>query len=274
MSRQETSLLLAAVPAALLCAGCYNVAAPDLTDGGVQGDPAGVEDDSMEGLYWHLIKGGVFEMGDEGILWSEPEHLVDVLDFELTRTEITVGQYRQCFDAGECPEPQLDEAGCNWSGTGMDDHPVNCVSWQSAVDFCEWIGGRLPSEAEWEFAARGEAEHSYPWGEEEATCDRAVMDGAGGFGCGQNATWAVCSRPDGDNPQGLCDMAGNVGEWVQDWFHDSYIGAPTDGSSWEYPVGYQRVVRGGAFRYNSYQLLSAKRYHSAADVLVGFRCAR
>lgn len=273
MTCRQMSSVCAFSLVTFLAWGCYHVTEPDWDGmGGAGGDFT--EHSSIPGFYWHNIEGGVFEMGNNDILWSDPEHLVDVVDFDLSRSEITVAQYSLCVEAGQCLEPLADYESCNYWIAGREDHPVNCLSWQASVDFCEWAGGRLPSEAEWEFAARGKDERPYPWGDVEANCDLAVMDGSGGFGCGSNSTWEVCSRPDGRSPEGLCDLAGNVGEWVQDWFHDNYEGAPTDGSSWEYPVGYQRVVRGGSFRYNAYQLLSAKRYHSAADVLVGFRCAR
>ncbi|MBP8971341.1 formylglycine-generating enzyme family protein, partial [Myxococcota bacterium] len=104
------------------------------------------------------------------------------------------------------------------------------------------------SEAEWEYAARsGGRDWKYPWGNENATCERAVMDDGSGNGCGRRSTWPVCSKPKGNTTQGLCDMAGNVWEWVQDWCHYSYNGAPTDGSAWEKPTGSRRVVRGGSW---------------------------
>ena len=197
---------------------------------------------------WVRIPGGRYRMGSEGGESDErPVHWVEVGSFEMARTEVTVGQYRECVEAGVCTAPGTG-GGCNWGVSGREDHPVNCVDWGQARVFSEWVGGRLPSEAEWEYAARsGGKGRVYPWGDEEATCDRVVMDDGSGDGCGRGSTWSVCSKALGNTEQGLCDMSGNVWEWVQDWYHGSYEGAPSDGSAWEVPAGQFRVYRGGSW---------------------------
>ena len=123
---------------------------------------------------------------------------------------------------------------CNWNQSGRGDHPINCVSWNQARTFATWLGARLPTEAEWEYAARSGGENrEYPWGDEEATCERAVVyeryqnPKDGNRGCGRDSTWAVCSKSAGNTEQGLCDMAGNVWEWVEDDWHFSFDGAPS-----------------------------------------------
>ena len=139
----------------------------------------------------------------------------------------------------------LEWGPCNWNEPGRDNDPINCVFWNQARTFCIWAGGRLPSEAEWEYAARGSGQDiEYPWGDEVATCERMVGDD--GLGCGNQGSLPVCSKPLGNSAQGLCDLAGNVWEHVQDRYHDSYTGAPADGSSWEGP-GDLRIVRGGSY---------------------------
>ena len=216
-------------------------------------------------------------MGSNSLSPDElPVHSVTVPTFEMTATEVTVQQYGVCVSAGQCSAPGT-WASCDWNDPGKEDYPVNCLDWYQAVDFCAWAGGRLPSESEWEYAARSEGQAvTYPWGNDPASCSRAVMD-QGGFGCVTGQSWAVCSKVNGNTSQGLCDMAGNVSEWVQDWYHIDYTNAPTDGSAWESPSGSTRVVRGGGYTDFGWWLQVAYRWYydpSIPDPTLGFRCAR
>lgn len=150
--------------------------------------------------------------GAAGITW------VDLGKFQISRTEVTVGQYRKCVDAGVCtaPDDKSVDNTCNWDHAERDDHPVNCVDWYQATAFAAWVGGRLPTKAEWTFAATSGGEPwKYAWGNKRASCDRAIMDD-GGPGCGEGRTWPVCSKPAGNSTQGVCDLAGNVWEWTQE----------------------------------------------------------
>ena len=204
-----------------------------------------------EDIEWVSIPGGSFQMGSDDLEAydnEQPVHQVTVPGFEMARTEVTVAQYRKCVDAGVCTEPATDSR-CNWNVAGRDSHPVNCLDWNQARAFSQWVGGRLPTEAEWEFAARsGGRDRRYPWGDQRATCAYAVMDEGSGMGCGQNITASVCSKTAGNTDQGLCDMAGNVFEWVEDDYHADYTGAPVDGCAWvDDPRASNRVFRGGSF---------------------------
>ena len=230
------------------------------------------------GIEWVRIPGGSFNMGSEdGDSDEMPVHIVMVPTFEMGKTQVTVDQYRACVEAGACTAPSTSEW-CNWGQSDRGKHPINCVDWNQAQAFATWAGGRLPSEAEWEYAARsGGGDCKYPWGDEDATCERAVMNDGSGYGCGRDSTWPVCSKPSGDTTQGLCDMAGNVWEWVQDWYHDSYNGAPTDGLAWESPTGSYRVFRGGSWGSGAGGVRAANRNSGLPgnrNDFVGFRLAR
>ena len=180
-----------------------------------------------------LIEGGTFIMGSDNQSSERPPHEVTISRFEIQRHEITVGEYRRCVDAGVCTEPaagtSLNEL--NWTSEPdvKEDHPVNGVRWFQLMEFAAWVGARLPSEAEWEYAAKSQGrEITHPWGEEPPSCALLDYDNET---CGYG-TSRVCSFPDGFTDQGLCDMAGNVFEWVLDQGHYTYDGAPNDGSAW------------------------------------------
>jgi formylglycine-generating enzyme required for sulfatase activity len=248
------------------------------------------------GIEWVTIPGGTFAMGDGADAmwsWARPIHRVTIKTFQMAKTLVTNKQYKACVGAGACTPAHVSDGSCYaWNGERWaqgpplgsfqgDDQPAVCVDWDQAQVFSRWAGGRLPTEAEWEYAARGAGKKwKYPWGDDEATCERAVIEdtSAGGVGCGRTATWPVCSKPKGNTPQGLCDMAGNVWEWMQDWYHNSYEGAPPDGSAWENPPGYRRVVRGGSWNFFAGLARSARRHsrvpgYYRGDIL-GFRPAR
>ena len=205
------------------------------------------------------IEGGTFDMGSEdGSTTEQPVHAVNIPSFELMRTEVTVAHYQTCVDAGVCSLP-ASGIQYNWGIDGREDHPINGVSWYQLNDFAHWVGARLPSEAEWEYAARSEGQDlSYPWGNDAPTTQYAVYN--------RQITSPVCSKVDGHTEQGLCDMAGNVWDWVQDEWHNNYLGAPTDGSAWcstseclgtpENPQS--RVARGGSWTVVNAYLLPLK----------------
>ena len=213
-------------------------------------------------------------MGSDRWPDAKPIHQVAIKPFEIARSPVTNRQYRACIQAGACSELAVK---CATAAFMSDDQPVVCVNWEQAAAFSRWAGGRLPSEAEWEYAARGGGKkRAFPWGDEPATCARAVFDD-GGYGCGRKTSWGVCSKPAGNTPQGLCDMAGEVYEWVADAYHDSYEKAPTDGSAWADPAPKHRVVRGGSLSRKADYLYASLRGAAApgnANVTLGFRPAR
>lgn len=228
------------------------------------------------------VPAGVFEMGSEAFPDEGPIRYVQVDRFWMDEREVTVVEYAVCVDDGACSDPGTS-SGCNWTIAGRATHPVNCVDWYQAQAYCDWAGGgtkRLPTEAEWEKAARGTDARTYPWGEmPEPSCSHVVMDdeAAGGEGCGSGSTMEVGSKPLGSSPYGVQDMAGNVYEWVSDWYAPSYDPRDTDNPTGPASSG-SRVIRGGSWDLSGAVLLrgaSRNNYGSAFTFDgVGIRCAR
>ncbi len=233
---------------------------------------------------WVAIPGATFQMGSEEERSEQPVHSVTVPAFEMLKTEVTALQYARCVAEASCSAPTVSAARGTWGTTGPkqshENHPMNLVNRDMAREFCQWLGGRLPSEAEWEYAAKSAGKDIiYPWGNETPTCDHAVMQEFDvGRGCGTNATMEVCSKPLGNTEQGLCDMAGNVSEWVEDDYHTGYEDAPTDGSAWtDTPRNDRGVLRGANLIAGPPRLRTSYRGNPAAtnaSDLNGIRCAR
>ncbi len=165
---------------------------------------------------WVAMPGGVFE-------WEGARAPLDVAPFGISRTEVTTAQYAICVEAGKCPA--IDYGACRGGPSlaaatpeffGAPDQPAVCLTRAEARAYAAFVGGRLPTPTEWMFAARGgRSADGFPWGHAPATCERAVLMDAQGPACGRGSTWPVCSRPQGSSREGLCDVAGNAGEWVE-----------------------------------------------------------
>lgn len=237
------------------------------------------------------IEGGTLEMGctegtpedclAKGFL-GLPVHDVTISTFEMDRYETTVARYAACVDAGACESTAFDSRYCNWGKAERSEHPINCVDWDRARAFCAWAGGRLCSESEWEWAARGPEGRKWPWGDDDASCERAVMN-EGGYGCGADSTLPVGSKPAGATAQGVYDMGGNVWEWTEDTDADGdgpfiYDGAPVDGSPRLDPAFSDRIIRGGSLSNVAKYLVTWDRHYLERDnnaaYYVGIRCCR
>ena len=195
--------------------------------------------------------------------------------------------WNECVDVGE-GEKQVDENGGVWSVIGdKNDYPMTEVTWFGAKAYCEWrcSGCRLCSEAEWEKAARGGCEFYgdcaaesliWPWGNEFPSACDGTTAAYSGCNC-SGGTCEVGTHADGKSPYGLHDMGGNVWEWVEDWSHSSYSGAPVDGSAWIVPSGTARVCRGAGFIYEGFTLRVSQRNVGDAfsgSTNGGVRCCR
>ena len=224
-----------------------------------------------------LITAGAFLRGSRVSRDERPPGSVYLDAFYVDRREVTVRQYRRCVSAGACTAAGIGQD-CNWIVASRRDHPVNCVDWFQARGYCRWAGKRLPTEAEWEKAARGTDGRKFPWGNAPESCSRAVMN-QGSPGCGALSTWRVGSKsPAGDSPHGVQDMGGNVWEWCQDWYdRQYYLSAPQRNPPGP-ATGKRRVIRGGSWK-NKYNpsVRSADRGYAPPRYRkhnLGFRCAR
>jgi formylglycine-generating enzyme required for sulfatase activity len=216
------------------------------------------------------VPAGPFQMGsDERDPNAEedekPPHQVTLDTFWIDKYEVSNTQYARCVEAGTCQKSAYaDDAAYNGA-----DYPVVGVSWQDAGDYCGWAGGRLPTEAEWEYAARGPDEPIYPWGD---TFDSSKVNAAGSND-GYERTAPVDSFPVGDSWVGALNMAGNVWEWANDWY-GSYPSEPQVNPTGP-PSGQYRVLRGGSWGTDEEYVRAAYRYSGPPDgrnVSFGFRC--
>ncbi len=241
------------------------------------------------------VPAGAFSMGcsvgdhdcekDEGPMGGIT---VNVPAFKLDKNEVTVAEYQACMKAGKCRPPKDFKANqyCNLNAPGRDQHPINCVDWQQAADYCEFANGRLPYEAEWEKAARAGTKTRYPWGQ-NVSCQQAILDDGQTTGsvkgehdgCGEDRTWPVASRA--ANALGFLDMQGNAGEWTANWYaRDAYETQYAKGDLKGPASGKQRVVRGGSWDENKLNLRSSFRNVKppvSGKVVygsIGFRCAQ
>jgi formylglycine-generating enzyme required for sulfatase activity len=215
---------------------------------------------------------------------EQPQHTVYLDAFWIDRTEVTNAQFRRCVEAGTCRAPTTCAGGePTYSDPGMAGHPVVCVDWHQVNAYCAWAGARLPTEAEWEKAARGTDRRIYAWGNTfdgskanfcDLNCEFEYKDGGANDGYGWTAP--VGSYSLGASPYGAFDLTGNVWEWVADWYDANYYADspainPRGASSGDF-----RVLRGGSWGNVWSSLRVPNRYFTNpanTSYYVGFRCA-
>jgi formylglycine-generating enzyme required for sulfatase activity len=219
-----------------------------------------------------MIPPGEFKMGDDesGAKDEGPMHTVLLNAFLIDKYPVTNAQYKMFVDiTGHRPPP-------HWVGAGgtypidQADHPVVNVSWHDANAYAKWVNKRLPTEAEWEKAARGQKGQVYPWGDafrkDNTSCNNE-----------HDGTSSVKAFSGGASPYGVVDMCGNTCEWVEDWYFDEYYrNSPIDNPLGP-PGGAHKVVRGGFFGENKAGVRCASRHYAPPAAMqehVGFRCAK
>jgi formylglycine-generating enzyme len=230
---------------------------------------------TTDGVTMNLIPAGIFLRGSkpgDGDLDEMPQSAVFVSAFYIDQYEVTTGQYTDFIKATKFSTPFIPFFEDDISKITDPAQPVVGVSWDAAVAYCKWVGKRLPTEAEWEKAARWEDGRIWPWGNEDQFA-RANLSGADD---GYPYTAPPGAMKAGRSPYGPYDMAGNVSEWVADWYvEDYYSQAPQKD-----PMGPEqtrnKVFRGGSWNDSSASARAAKRYAAVphrTDAIIGFRCA-
>lgn len=242
---------------------------PPLVTVALAGPQSGATMKWVDGSLLSYVAPSEFKMGYGG--FDSPEHAVTLDGYWIQQTKVTNRMFAQCVAVGQCTVPTQELGGPVYSNPVFANHPVVGVTWDQAQGYCSWVQGRLPTEAEWEKAARGTNANIYPWGNNEPVCDLL------NFAFCSGRTSEVTAFSQGASPYGVYDMAGNVFEWVADWYSATYYAEapalnPTGPES-----GETRVIRGSSFETGaSDQIASGVRhfgpqgYHSRD---VGFRCA-
>jgi eukaryotic-like serine/threonine-protein kinase len=232
--------------------------------------------DGMTLLY---VPAGEFKMGaadsdSQATDMERPQHPVYLDAFWIDQTEVTNAMYTKCVKAGACQAPAQTKSFTRDSYYGnpqFDTYPVVNVAWNDAKQYCTWAGGNLPTEAQWEKAARGTDGRIYPWGNDapdktRLSYDQKVRD-----------TTQVGDYPTGASLYGVLDMAGNVYEWVADWFGETYYASSADRNPAGSTSGDGRIVRGGSWYSVASRVRASYRNWSSPDYRdddIGFRCAR
>ncbi|MGD8491432.1 MAG: formylglycine-generating enzyme family protein [Anaerolineae bacterium] len=235
------------------------------------------------------IAAGAFAMGadladDQASENEKPAHSVQLSSYWIDEHEVTNAQYQRCVAAGACRPPmQCDWGTPTYGDPARSNHPVICVSWADASAYCQWAGARLPTEAQWEKAARAASRRRYPWGDAPQPaslnlCDQncALESRLEDVDDGYARTAPAGHYPGGASPYGVLDMAGNVWEWVADWYDPGYYSTSSATEPLGPGSGAQKVSRGGSWDNTWHGVrTTARNWDNPQDRMetVGFRCS-
>jgi formylglycine-generating enzyme required for sulfatase activity len=242
----------------------------------------------LTGATMRLVPAGDFTMGSEnGAVDEKPVHTVYLDAFYMDKYEVTNALYKACVDVGGCTPPQQTSSYTRSSYYGnseFDDYPVIYVGWNQAKTYCKWRGASLPTEAQWEKAARGADARVYPWGN--------AFDGTKANFCDKNCPFIYADKTIDDNfadtapigsyeseksPYGVYDLAGNILEWTTDWYSDTYYKNSSPSNPIGPTSGLYRVLRGGSWSKSVKTMRASARFFGKPDPIyysIGFRCVR
>jgi len=240
-----------------------------------------------------LIPDGVFTMGyniDNKKEWGdtdeEPVHKVFLKSYYIDRYEVSASQFSNFLNQYQKQSSLYFQLGLGVTiekignlfrpRVGLENYPVNRVSWFGADAYCRWVNKRLPTEAEWEKASRGVDSRVFPWGDEFPTNERVTFRRKFNL-LGFNALEQIDSMPAGRSPYGIHHMAGNVWEWVNDWYGDIYYEVSAYANPKGPDSGTSKVLRGGNWYYKAYYMRTTYRFNDKPDAFKnwqGFRCAK
>lgn len=225
------------------------------------------------------ISDGAFTMGSQdGLSKTQPPHEVYLNAFYIDQYEVTTARYAKFLEATGQDQPRplpmlWEQVNLPYDG----DRPVMGVTWTAADAYCRWVSKRLPTEAEWEKAARGADGRTYPWGNDEPASKLANYDKTVAHNFYSDSLRPVGSYEAGKSPYGIYDMAGSVSEWVADWYDEKYYATSPKSNPQGPARGQQKVLRGGSFGDPTIALKSASResyFPSDKGPYVGIRCAQ
>lgn len=234
--------------------------------------PLGSRISEVDGMTQVFVPSGEFLMGTDSrqSQKNRPQHAVTLSAFWVDQTEVSNAMFQKCVDAGNCKAPLMGGLNPYYGKAKYKDHPVVYVSWEAAQNYCTWAGRRLPTEAEWEKAARGTDGRLYPWGDTLPNNQLANYDNAIG------EPLPVDRYPLGASPYGALNMAGNVREWVADWFNEFFYLSDISENPLGPVEGDTKALRGGSYLDDENEIRVFNRFfHPPASPGInrGFRCA-